>query len=753
MGAFEGISDVFSAVFTHVPGWLFVFLLYLPLLILSAILIPIFMIRGYKKGLYLSLVSLAATIISYILSVLISKPVAKVIASFIYSSASKSLSKDGHSVVQAIGQSSAASAFLTALLTVAVAGVIFVLVFLVLMLIAKIVSGKLLNKALAKDDQQKAMRIGGMFVRMFDAILLAFLFFVPFYASMHTGAVAASELTERLPVLAESGEIEGWDQKTAGNFRQGSEILHSIRDALPTRFSGRESIGFAYRIFGSFSVGGETFNASEQLIRLSGAASNSIELFVKKPSEFGEKEKGAIDRLINDVTADNFISALVRDGLNASESFINPKEGDKGAQLISAAVDALSGGTNDEINGALKAIGASMKSMIDHGVFSAAEKESGGAFDALSNKALVEDLDRELRSSALLSRTSDALIKKALDFLKDPDIYKDPAFEKSMYDIYAKISDTIDRQPIASEVDRKRETDAFVKAFSGAAALYRTSNSFDNADLSAFDTDALSDVIIGVAMHPYIGEETAGELLRAFLPHLGEKTKALFTDSVISSVIEKLHLDLEAVGEGKQTTHLSGLLRSTKNLVLAFGKMSDKGAHLEVEELVGQVVNDLTPDTAKLLSDSLTAEAIEALGVDSSKSAEIGAFVGDLLENAAAGNSEADRKAISQIATLVVGAKQRAKEQASEGTSISDYVGSDLKGFIRNAVSSDAMANSIKNAVERSGVDPTGAFEQLSAADRRSVQEACREVLIEYEFDPDVENRLNDLCSFMGVRF
>ena len=722
-----------------------VFLLLLPLVILLLILVPIFLFRGYKKGLFLSLVSLGATVVSYVTAVLLSKPVAALISRAIFRAVTAST--DG-TTGEAIANSSYMSSFGKGLLTAVVAMPIFLVLFILLLLLTKIILGACLKNKLQAGEDEKGMKFGGMGVRIVDAVLLAFLVFVPFYALVGSSAAAMGSISSELT----NGPYEQIELNEPETFRRSVNAMDdaskAIGDMFAVKVSGRSFIGFSYRYLAGFRCEGESYNAYEILEDSSKIAADGLPLMLKKPEAYGSYEKDKIDSIVDHLTGNRYYGGLILDAAADFENLADSKDSGE-SSVVRASMNKIKNSSIDDVNEAIRSLGNSLKALIDKKALKELTPES--LAEALKDKALMTKIDENLRSSEMLSRLTDYALGEIFKRLKEQE-YKDETSGKRLSEICDRILDRIDENRVDDRDEIKLESEAFVHFISGYTDLSKDLGDIGNMKITEMNTDAFSELFVGLALHPYVTEEQAGDMLGLILPMLGTQAKAIFTDSLIASVKQTVAQDAQSIREGtaEEPVRLKNLLYSSKLMALAIEKMNanDAASRDELEGMVGELLDGMTADSAKVIKSAITKEVIEKLGGTQENNEKISGFVTNLVDRmgGVSGSSSEDKKAITELSSLVM----KAASTFEEGKSFEEAVGGSAQSFISLISSSDVMMDTVRDTVTQNGMkpDPTGGFRQLSAADKELIVSICRQLVKEGKLSSE---DMTLILTFFGI--
>lgn len=166
-------------------------LLWLPFCIaLIAAGVP-FCLKGYKRGLWRSLVSLGVTAVSAILSIclgsLLAIPLSGPLSGLVFDLLDKPFAFGG--ILQPFAQTASKS-----IARVLLSLVFFFLFFLAITTVAKRLTDRIKSKPLDKKAQTTGMKWGGLGVRVLDTVLFALFLTLPLYGTLASYMPAAEEI-------------------------------------------------------------------------------------------------------------------------------------------------------------------------------------------------------------------------------------------------------------------------------------------------------------------------------------------------------------------------------------------------------------------------------------------------------------------------------------------------------------------------------------------------------------------------------
>lgn len=741
MDAIANVFGEFSGALSFISGAL-PFLLFLPAILLAVILIPIFMVRGYKRGLWLSLVSLGASLIAYFLSVFLTKPIAALISRKIYDAVSVNLTNTGSAGVEKLQSLESARVLATALITYAVAAILFIFVFLLILLVLKIVTGCTLKSLLYKENTPTGMKIGGMCIRLLDAILLSILFFVPVFAVIGTGAGTVARITEPTAAAERETGTSG-DEKLNDDAIEKVSAAHGIARAVlnspGVALSGRSFIGFSRSIFPSFTYGGSSHNAADLIEDASSSFGTAVEIALMGPERISDAQE-KIDGFVSWFVFDDFNAQLTVEAAGIAGEFAAE---DGKNEIPDTVLSMLKESSVKDVNDAVAALGAAAKDLIAEKVpFTTKDRQK--LFDAFKNEQLVGAISKDVRSSSLLSRMADYLMTEGLTALGEKD--DGEIIGGSMEPVYRRIRDKIKSDPIKSEKQILDEATALKKMISSLSALFGSTEEFKELDLRSIDAKALSEFMIGAALHPYIGEETVNVFISDVLPTIDKENSSLINSSMTKSFKDALSDDLRAIGQGRSYGALENLIRSFKDLALAVDSMK-KADRSQSAKYVEDLMKGMTKESASAIKEILSGDVFETIAGSSNNTEATREFISDLIGNIADNdNTEKDSKAVIELTTVALNYQEH-----PDGKSLAEAVGGDLKEFFETVASSDLIVKTARESVARSGSDPLDGFAGVSEYDKDDAVYACEQILIEHGGDLQMKENLNSILAFMGL--
>ena len=176
-------------------AWL---LLALPYLLLLLILMPVYMVKGFKKGTFHGLVSLGCSLLAFGISIPLAKLIASLVSLICFRWIEGLLENAVLSVLPqfegVLSSTLYISSYLEGIFSAILATVLFVVLAFILLIVLKVVVCKLLNGVLTKENPGGLFRTGGLLIRGVDALLVSFLFLVPFYCLLGSSAALGQQL-------------------------------------------------------------------------------------------------------------------------------------------------------------------------------------------------------------------------------------------------------------------------------------------------------------------------------------------------------------------------------------------------------------------------------------------------------------------------------------------------------------------------------------------------------------------------------
>ncbi len=178
---------------------LITFLMWIPFLLYASVYGSIYSVRGYKKGLYRSLVSVGATVVSGIISAVLAKFFAAGMADSIYGSIMAENIADSDEMF-----SNLIELFAKGLVQGIIALFMFSTILFFLTIIIKVIASVIVKDKF--EPQGKKMRWAGLGVRFVEALVFSMLLLLPIYGTMATYVPIAEEVINISSSSDESGD-------------------------------------------------------------------------------------------------------------------------------------------------------------------------------------------------------------------------------------------------------------------------------------------------------------------------------------------------------------------------------------------------------------------------------------------------------------------------------------------------------------------------------------------------------------------
>ena len=182
-------------------------LLFIPFLVVIAIVAPIYLRSGYKRGLWRALISLGATVMAIFISVLAANALAGILATPIAKLIGAE-SFESMGVMRGIAKS-----LLTGIVQDGLALILFAIFFMICLIVFKIVANHVCPNKLKTD--KKLFKWGGFGVRFVDAFLVAILILIPIYGTLATYVTPAAKLAKY--ASGENSQVVMLLDQTAGH--------------------------------------------------------------------------------------------------------------------------------------------------------------------------------------------------------------------------------------------------------------------------------------------------------------------------------------------------------------------------------------------------------------------------------------------------------------------------------------------------------------------------------------------------------
>ncbi len=746
---FIEILETLSVFLSEHGAQLVVFLTCLPFLILALVLVPSFMFRGYKKGIYRSLISLGCSVSACALSVLLAK---------LFSSAGAALF--GNAVVNAVndllpsemstlsvGTLTYFPSFLRGIVSAVLSFPLFVLIFAVLLTVSRVVTSIFSKPILTKKDASAGFRVGGMFIGLFDALLVAFLFCAPLYTligggtqqltSMMNGADAISETVENKELADDVHKIR---EKIGG-------VLTSVRSSPVIRISEKPILNFGRSAFGLFTCQGHFFNVYDVLEDGAEIVLPVLDFAEKKPEEYGTAEVETLEKILDRGQRNKFFYGIISDGAHIVDRILSDSEDIPTLKLFKTVLEPFTECSLYDIEEGAQGLTGIFKLAVEYEVF-ANYKNSDVLLEKISDERFIDEVIRTLRSSELLSETVDQLLLVSLDVMNFSSVPE----KKELYNQNTEnIREKIRNRKYEDSFDVDREILAFTYLTRGLKGVYDSTSGFKSFQLETVDSNGLSEMLLGMGLHPYIGTEGVRILMTEVVPVLDEREGSLFVEKFMDNAVNSLMYDLSHLPSPGVGGKLANLLESTKNMTNVFDAMSSGGDQKKVENLIERMLKGMSLDSALTISQSLSAQTVANLAGGIGNKVVASEMISILMVKMAE-NGETDAEklakentAIAKMMMLTVNANEKIGRE-----SLTAAMGGNIKAFVKTVIVSDVMMNTLDETVRKYGNDPTDSFKNLTDDDRIRMKNACTEVLSEQQ-DTCIKERLDVLCYFMGV--
>ncbi len=255
---------------------LIIFVLWIPFIFLLSIYGTIYCIRGYKKGLYRSLISVGATVVSGIISAILAKFFASGIADSAYNTI----------LAESIGDSNPLFAdfiklFAKGILQGFIALFLFSSILFMLTIIFKVIAAAIVKDRF--EPENKGMRWAGLGVRFVEAIVFTLLLLLPIYGTLATYMPIAEEIIDMS--MTSDGESE--DMVV-------SDIIEKIGDHPLLKAAKTKPMEVIYNGLADSKVENSNLNIPKMLSSLSGIL-EQLKGIENLPEE---EQKAAIQSLI-----------------------------------------------------------------------------------------------------------------------------------------------------------------------------------------------------------------------------------------------------------------------------------------------------------------------------------------------------------------------------------------------------------------------------------------------------------------------
>ena len=204
-------------------------LLWIPFVLVLVTCLIMFLLSGYKRGLWRSLISLGVTAVSAVLSMLLSKLIAGGIAGLVM----PLIPLEDMDLPVSVGF---AQELIQGMIGVAISLLIFSSLLVMFCIVGKTLSNHLGDKVLW--PKSTGMKMGGLGVRFVDAVVFSLLLVLPLYGTLATYVPVANA------AISISGEM-----------RDVGEVMDMVEDHPVVSASGEGPVAWVYDEMANASVG------------------------------------------------------------------------------------------------------------------------------------------------------------------------------------------------------------------------------------------------------------------------------------------------------------------------------------------------------------------------------------------------------------------------------------------------------------------------------------------------------------------
>ncbi|MBQ8399690.1 MAG: hypothetical protein IJX08_06955, partial [Clostridia bacterium] len=705
---------------------------------------PPVMVKGYKTGTFLALVSLGCTLLSFALTVPLSKLLASLITTLSFNSIvsliQNSLAALPISLSDLFVQANYVESFVGGVLTSFLSVILFGLLFLIFLIVTKVVMGSVLRKKLERPQSKVTFRLGGLGIRLVDALLVAFLFLAPIYTALGGGV----HLLNRVSVSAQ----ENFDQP---EITQMTETVDELCDPLekhPLVVLGRVPVlNFTESVFGSFRCDAEKYNVSAILYDGADIMGRSMSVLTKDLEEYGAQEVEALNEILEITENNTFFYGVICDVMNVASHFVDEmEEEDSSVQIVAAVLEPFKGCTVSDVKDGARTLVELLDCAIRNDVLKNTE-DSGALLKAVAKGAFIDEAIPLLRADELLSGTVDRVLLIALDEL---DFSNENEGDAELQEAIDTVKENVEEQIKNGDLDVEREVAAFKTVAAGLSGLQDAEE--DGMTLETLNAAAISDVLTGLGAHPYIGAHGAKTLLKAFLPTFGGD-RSILTDDFMDKALAMLVFDVENFGK-EVDRKFENLLFSVQNLSSAVTNATGAtGDDEKLNNTVESLLTDMSTDSADIIAEAISKDVMESMNKNGASSENADSFVQSLVVNMAEfeakDNAELqkERDAIVDMNRILLDSGNK----VNGNDSVESAVGGDLKGFLDQMSESTVITDTVGDTFEAhpdKNSDPAGFFASMSEQDKEDVKTAGNALLTE---KPENSKNIKLLCLFMGV--
>ena len=739
-------------------------LLALPFLLLLLILMPVFMVKGFKKGTFHGLVSLGCSLLAFLISIPLAKLCASLIASLVFGGLTASLEDLIASAVPSLSGILSSATYLSAyfegVFSAVIATVLFVLFAFILLILLKNLICKLLKKYLTKENPGGLFKTGGLLIRGVDALLVSFLFLVPLYCLLGSAAALGENTADAVNGAAQVQTVQTEGEEDISLFASAlNTVCSPVSDSPLVKASLLPGFNFPQRVFCSFRCDGRAYNLYDVLYDGSDLILGGVSLLEKKPAQYSDEEVALLKDLIRTAEENDFFYGLFLDGVRFSDRFLLealPEE-NQASTLITTLIDPFKSCTVDDVKESASALVDIFESAVSHGVLSGLE-EDGDLFGQVAKGSFIDDTVTALRSNSTLSSVADNLLIAMMDVMSD--IF-DTAEDSALADTFHDLKKTIEENVNKGQLSVDEEISSLKQIAAGLSAL---SSAPSTEGIEAINTEGISKLLIGLGRHPHVGADAVGTLLRDLLPSFVSSNEAsILTDDFINSAVDALVYDVTHPASDSKKGKFENLLLTAKNLTVIVstgtGASSDPD-RTDLRDTIDSLLTDMSKESAEIIQNAISKDVMDAINKNGQTGGNTEGFVKDLIGNMAEfeGETEGDivreREAVMRMNDLLLDADNKLQNKPDDGTTaLETAVGGDLKGFVTEVSSSVVLMQTVSGSFERSPdkvSDPDGFFGNMNDEDRARLSTVCSELLGDETLSAEQKANVKILCAYMG---
>lgn len=740
-------------------AWL---LLALPYLLLLLILMPVYMVKGFKKGTFHGLVSLGCSLLAFGISIPLAKLIASLVSLICFRWIEGLLENAVLSVLPqfegVLSSTLYISSYLEGIFSAILATVLFVVLAFILLIVLKVVVCKLLNGVLTKENPGGLFRTGGLLIRGVDALLVSFLFLVPFYCLLGSSAALGQQASSAFAENIEASTDQTEATEDASFLSSAIDTICSPVSNCPlVKASMLPGFNFPQRVFCSFKCEGNSYNLYDILSDGSELVFDGMGLLEKKPAEYGDTEVDLIYGLVETAENNEFFYGVFLDGIRVSDRILGAMtsdEDDSLTKMVTLVVEPFRDCTIHDVKESASALAAIFESAVENGILSGFG-EDGDLFGKAAEGTFIDDAVTNLRSNDLLSSAADNVLLLMMDTLATG---LDAANTPALSDAFSELKTSVEKRIEQGAPDPQKEISALKQIAGGMSSM----NGGTKEGIEGIDPSGISRLFVGLGMHPHIGSDAAGKLLRDLLPTFVPTDEAsILTDDFINSAVNALVSDIEHPATDSKQGKFENLLHTAKNLTVAVSKGT--GAEQDRQALndtIDSLLTDMTHESAEIISSAITKDVVDSINKNGQSSGNTEGFVKELIGNMADYDAQSDedvireREAVIKMNDLVLDAENKLQNKPDDGTTaLETAVGGDLKGFVDEVSSSVVLMQTVSGSFERNPdkeSDPDGFFANLGEDDKSKLNEVCGEMLLDDGVSADQKENIKLLCAFMG---